>query len=273
MKPIVFLSGKGGTGKSVLAASFCAAIASQEKRALLFDADLGLATQDVLCGVETGCTLGHLVRDAREAKDAVHVSRHGFDVVSGGSGWPELTGLNLPGFEKLRESVWACGAEYEALIVDGPAGCGERAIALASCAEQVIVVCTPESTSLLGAYALVKAIHESGAQAEVGFVVNMADSAGQGEAVAKQFQAVVGQFLSVPVTFLGSVRRDNAVPLSVFDRAPFVASRAKCKASQDVVALADKAFGEAGEEGEAGNSLLERLKGKFSGPVEEDQAA
>lgn len=274
MKSIVFISGKGGVGKSVIATNLACALAENEKSVLLYDADLGLAGQDVLCGVEIGCTLGHVVRDKRDCKDAVHTSRYGFEVVSGGSGWSELSELSTDQRSGLHDSVWAEAAGKEYLLVDGQSGCSVEVVALASRADQVIAVCGTESTSLLGAYAAVKLLAEKGFSGDIGLVVNEVENSAQGHQIAQQFQTVVGQFLSVSVVYLGSVRKDNAMAQSVFERKPVVAGHPKSRCAQDFAALSERICGEA-ESAEGGElSLLEKLKSNFSRSQEsEDQAA
>src|SRR4051794_39572178 len=57
---IAVTSGKGGVGKSNVAVNLAIRFATAGKRAVLLDADMGLANADVLCNLELPANLSHV---------------------------------------------------------------------------------------------------------------------------------------------------------------------------------------------------------------------
>ncbi len=280
MKKILIVSGKGGTGKSVVAANLCASLAESEHKVLLVDADLALASQDVMLGVEIGCSIGHLLRDQREFRDAVHATRWGFDLVSGGSGWPELSALDVSLVQTYVGQADGFASDYGYVVADGPAGVGAGLVPWVQWAQEVVVVATPDALGLLGAYSAIQFAWTHNPGATVWIVVNHAGSEAHGEKVAEQLRTIVGQYLSRDAKYLGCVRDDKAVRVSVDARVPVVAHRPKCNASVDLSHLAWMiSDGGSGAETapaesavESSESLLEKIKANYSSASESEAA-
>lgn len=271
MNWISVTSGKGGTGKTVLAASLACVLAEHQKKVLLFDGDLGLANADVVMGVEIGCTLGHVIRDGRELRDAVTASRHGVDVISGGSGWLELENLDLGAMAHLVTQLQALAKNYDFVVVDTSPGWGGRVMPFLLPATHMVLVTTPDATSLMDAYALLKAVWVQNESLAAGLVVNMADSELHGDQIAKQVQAVVAQFLSQPLPHIGTVRRDGKVVSATRQRTPFVKMFASSKVTSDLESVAEFFLDPSEVEAEP-ESMLEKLKLVFSKKSDEDEA-
>jgi len=263
MKTVAVCSGKGGVGKSALACSLAAILAKDEKKVLLFDANLALPNCDMYYGLELGCTIGHVVRDNRDLRDAVMTTSSGVDLISGGSGWKELAMMTEQEIESLILQVVEFGRSYDYVIFDCASGLGSRVYPFLQQSDSCMLVTTGDATSLMDTYALLKSAWELKPTIQAGLVVNHVASAAQGRQLAKEVQTIVGQFLSRELDFWGSVRHDVTVAKCCAERKAFAESNPLCNASQDLVDTANAVMGEAVSE-VIELSMLDRLKSKFS---------
>lgn len=272
MKTIAVISGKGGVGKSALACSVASIIARDEKKVLLFDANLGFPNCDVYSGVELACTLGHVVRDNRELRDAVVTTPAGFDLISGGSGWKELALIDSAGIQKLIDSVVEFGKVYDHVIFDCGAGIGERVLPFLNVSDAAMLVTSGEATSLMDSYAAIKNIWEVKPDLVAGLVVNHVASLAQGKALGKDIKGIVGQFLSKELQMWGSVRHDGNVVKSCAERRVFAHAHQLSPASQDLIDIANAVQGLETPEVAEEVSMLSKIKSVFGKKSEGDDA-
>jgi flagellar biosynthesis protein FlhG len=276
MKTVAICSGKGGVGKTALACSIAAIIAGDQKRVLLFDGNLGLPNCDVYSGVEVGCTLGHIVRDGRELRDAVVPTKAGFDLISGGSGWKELAQLEGAEIDALVGDLMVLADTYDHVLIDCAPGVGNRVFPFLRASQGLMVVTTSEAASLMDGYALLKNAWDVNPSLSAGLVVNHVGSPAQGRGVASEVQGIVGQFLSQELEYWGSVRHDSLVARACAERRIFSSAFPTAGPSQDLVDAANAIMG-LGVEAEATEeiSMLGRIKSVFGKKIEdsEDKAA
>ena len=262
MKFVSVCSGKGGVGKTALACSAAAILARDEKKVLLFDANLGLPNCDLYTGTDLGCTIGHVVRDKREIRDAIIQTSAGFDLISGGSGWPELALLSAEGVASLISTVVSLGSGYDHVLFDLPAGIGPRVFPFLEASDAAMLITDGSAVSLMDGYALVRTAWEVAPKLSIGVVVNRCASHGAGLKVADQFKAIVGQFLSREIRHWASVREDSGVGRCCAQRQVFAESLPFSAASQDLIDAVNVIEGGT-EEPAVQVSMLERLKSKF----------
>lgn len=262
MKSVAVCSGKGGVGKTAIACSLATILAKDEKKVLLFDANLSLANCDMYFGLDIGCTLGHVVRDHRDLRDAIVTTPSGVDVISGGSGWKELALMSDDEVAVLVAQVLEFGKGYDYVIFDCAPGVSTRLFQFLSNCDSCLLVATGEATSLMDTYSLLKTAWEIKPALEVGIAMNHVASAAQGRQLAQEVQTIVGQFLSRELLYWGCVRHDITVARCCAERRAFAESHPLCHASQDLVDTANAIMGEAVPE-VMEQSMLEQLKGKF----------
>jgi flagellar biosynthesis protein FlhG len=149
--------GKGGVGKSVVAANFAVALAMSGRQVVLVDADLGAANQHTLFGLKgTGPTLQSFLEHENENLEAARVDT-GVRRLSLVRGAAAVYGAANPTHgqkERLVRHVLALDAEI--IVVDVGAGTGFNQLDLFNAAEIKVLVMTPQLTSVENAYGFVK---------------------------------------------------------------------------------------------------------------------
>ena len=239
MKSIAVANGKGGVGKTSLSVSLAISLAEHGHSALLFDADLGLANIDLILGLQPQTTLKHVLVDGADIKDAVLDGPEGVRVVTGGSGVKELTCLERTVLDGIVQKAVALGKASDFLVFDTASGLEHNVMAFLTAADRVLIVATPDPTSIMDAYATTKVLFAEKQKADVSLVVNMADDLRHGLMVYERYKAIVGQFLNREVELAGVVPKDDAVVKAARARQPFILHSPKCKASKSIDQLVD----------------------------------
>jgi flagellar biosynthesis protein FlhG len=209
------ISGKGGVGKTVITANLAAALATCGKRTLVLDADLGLANMDVILGLNAEGSIEDVLAGRMTEEEAIVHTRLGFDLLPAGSGLLESTLLTPDLTTSMESLLQRLESRYDAILFDVGAGIGEVVLFFARIADEVVVVVTPEPTSLMDAYALIKILSLRFACRNFRLVVNHADPSHpehSGMVVAARLQQVVSRFLEESAGAQISIRLSGSLP-------------------------------------------------------------
>jgi flagellar biosynthesis protein FlhG len=223
---ISIVSGKGGVGKSVITANLAAALSSSGRRILVVDADLGLANLDVILDIEPRFTIHDAIHGARTLEEVLVKTAYGFDLIPAGSGLAEGTMLTQAFAETIETFLRSFEDRYDAILFDSGAGIGDVVLFFANLAHEILLVVTPEPTSLMDAYATIKILNQFHGRKEFLLVVNQADpecSSQIGAAIAARLQSVASTYLEtgdnpIRIELAGSIPIDPAIPYSVRQR-------------------------------------------------------
>lgn len=218
---IAVTSGKGGVGKTTLAVNLALLLAELPSKVLIVDADLGLANVDVLLGMEPGRHIGHLLLPTCAPDDVAAIGPLGLRVISGGSGLQELADASSADRLALLEKLHSYYQSFDYVMIDTSPGIGLDVVDFLRTADDLLLVTTPEPTSLRDAYAALKTITREIPDGEVIPVVNCA-TAEQAKQAMQALNQVARRFLDRQCDRWYLVQSDPLVPRSIRERRPMV---------------------------------------------------
>ena len=243
---IAVTSGKGGVGKTFISANLAAALTRHGLKVLVLDADLGLANLDVVLNLHPKITL-HVVFTGRASlEEAVIEAPGGFSVLLAGSGMVEYSRLTPEVRNQFINVLQTLTPRFDVVLLDTGAGISDVVLFSVSLAAEVLIVATPEPTSLTDAYAAIKVLATQQKRQHLRLVVNQAARAGDGRAITSQLQQVLNRFVTtdsgrpVRLLHLGDIPADNAVREAVMRRQLLLQGAPGSPASLAVAQLANK---------------------------------
>lgn len=246
---VAVTSGKGGVGKTFVSANLAAALARMGERVLVLDADLGLANLDVVLNLFPKITLHDVFTGKAPLEEAILPAPGGFSVLLAGSGLVEYSRLTPEVRDKLLEIIETVSPRFDRILIDTGAGISDVVLYAVSLAHEVLVVATPEPTSLTDAYATIKVLATQQQRSAVSLVVNQVSRTGEGRVIRGQLQQVVDRFVTpslpdpaVPfrLDLVGEVPADTSVREAVQKRHLLLEAYPGSEAAKGITAVATR---------------------------------
>ncbi len=245
-RTVAITSGKGGVGKTFFSANLAAALARHGLKVLVLDADLGLANLDVVLNLYPKITLHDVFTGKAELDEAILPAPGGFSVLLAGSGLVEYSRLTPEVQDKLVSIFEQVKPRFDVVLIDTGAGISDVVLYAVSMAHEVVVVATPEPTSMTDAYATIKVLTAQQSREQLHLVINQVGRVGDGRTICNQLQQVVGRFVhtanggSPRLNLLGEIPLDNSVREAVQRRQLLLELHPGSAASQGVVQIATR---------------------------------
>ena len=211
---IAVASGKGGVGKSNFCVNFALGLQRANHRPIVIDADVGFADIEVLLGIHPQRTMVDVVKGT-SIWEALEYDSTGLPFLSAGNGLLNIHELLPHELDRLLQELDRLQDKHDIILVDSGAGMGDNMGRLLMAADDLVLVTTPEPTSIADGYALLKMMVVRGNVPNVQLVVNRARSFTDAKLTADKLRMVADRFLDLNIGVLGYVLEDVAVPNSV----------------------------------------------------------
>jgi len=244
LRVIGVTSGKGGVGKSNVAANLAVLAARTGLRVLVLDADLGLANVEILYGLKPRYHLGHLLEGDIPVREILADGPEGVKVLPAGHGLQTLTRLDDAQRMRLVAAVDQLEEDFDVIFVDVGAGIGDNVLFFIGAAQEALLVVSPEPTSLTDAYATLKVLCQEGGVRFFNVVVNQAPNEIAAKDIFDKLSTVVGKFLGAKLRWLGWLPRDENVHRAVMSQKPLVGLFPSSPATRALAGVADTLFNE-----------------------------
>lgn len=221
---ITVTSGKGGVGKSNLSVNLAIQFRKMGKRVLIFDADFGLANVEVMFGAIPQFNLSDLIYRGKDISEIITEGPMEIGFISGGSGILGLNNLTKEQILYLVKCLEKLGTMTDIIIVDTGAGISDAVLEFVLASPEVLLVSTPDPSSLTDSYSLLKALYHhpdfAKNQSQIYVVSNRVANVEEGRQLFEKLDSVVKQFLAGKIQYLGAIPQDGALEKAVRQQKP-----------------------------------------------------
>lgn len=241
---ITVTSGKGGVGKTSISINLAIQLTRLGKRVVVFDADFGLANIEVMLGVRPQYNLADMMFRGRDLTDIITQGEEGISFISGGSGIQELASMNRDQVMFLTSRLIALDKFADIVIVDTGAGISDSVLEFVLASTEVLLVATPEPTSITDAYALLKALNRKEAfvkeDTSIKMISNRVKNDAEGQNLYEKMSVVSDKFLNIPITYLGPVPMDEQISKAVMRQKPVSVINPEAPSAKAIKQIAEK---------------------------------
>ncbi|SHO49842.1 MinD/ParA family protein [Anaerocolumna xylanovorans] len=270
---VTVTSGKGGVGKSNLSVNLGIQLCRMGKRVIILDADFGLANVEVMLGIRPKYNLADIIYGSKGLQEIITKGPENLMFISGGSGIQELSNITKGQISFLNEKLYELDEIADIIIIDTGAGITDSVLEFVMASSEVLLVITPEPTSITDAYALLKVLNKredfNSDMTSIKMIANRINSEEEGRSLYNKMNLVVEKFLTIKLEYLGGIPQDSNVSRSVMQQKPYSVLYPNSPSSRAVSVLAkalcdDVPAGNLGQRGIAHffSSLLHRKTSK-----------
>ncbi len=240
VRTIAITSGKGGVGKTNIAANIALEMRKNGKEVMILDADLGLSNIDILFQLTPRYNIKHVLNGEMTLKDIIIEGPRGIKILPASSGVQELTSLDE--FQRLRllEGFDSYNDDIDFLIIDTGAGISENVAFFCVAAQEIVIVTSPEPTAITDAYALIKVLFTRYQEKEFRVIVNFAKSSDDGFDVFRRLSMAAEKFLNISLDYIGYIPFDDCVQRAVKEQRALVEIYPNSIASRKITEIASK---------------------------------
>ena len=233
---ITVTSGKGGVGKSNTAINLAIWMRKMGQRVIILDADFGLANIEIMFGTVPKHNLCDLIYQGKNSKEIITWGPGGIGFISGGSGIAGLSNLRRDYLIYIIQNLAQLDEIADVIIVDTGAGISDAVLEFLVASGEILVVTTPEPTSITDSYSLLKALARhprfSPEESKIKVIANRVEAAEDGLALFKKLNVVVERYLNIPLTYLGAIPKDDKLSDAVMQQMPVALQNPTAKSAR-----------------------------------------
>lgn len=249
---IAVTSGKGGVGKTTMSVNIALELARRGKKVVIFDADFGLANVEVMLGIRPRYNLLDLIHNNKSMTEIITNGPEGIGFISGGSGVSELATLDNNSIKLLISELVKLDQMYDVVIIDTGAGITDSVMEFVMMSPEVLLVVTPEPTSITDSYSLLKVLRRkenfNPIYKTIHVIANRVMDESEGDEIYNKINTVSTKFLNTKLQFLGSVYQDKNASMAVIEQKPLIQAYPNTQASRSINNLVSKLVDEAQDE-------------------------
>lgn len=239
---ITVTSGKGGVGKSNTAINLAIQFRKMEQRVIILDADFGLANIEIMFGAVPKHNLCDFIYQGKSIKDIITWGPMEVGFISGGSGIAGMSNLDKDHLSTIIGDLAELDEMADTIIVDTGAGIADAVLEFLVASGEILLVTTPEPTSITDSYSLLKALSRhprySPETTQIRVLANKVTGESEAQALYMKLQTVVERYLKVPISYLGMIPQDPQLARAVMQQMPVSLENPKARSAMAYEAVA-----------------------------------
>ncbi len=241
---ITVTSGKGGVGKSNTAINLAIQFRKMDQKVIILDADFGLANIEIMFGTVPKYNLYDLIYQGKKIQDIITWGPMDVGFISGGSGIVGMSNLSRDYLNYIIQNLVELDSLADVIIVDTGAGISDAVLEFLVASNEILLVTTPEPTSITDSYSLLKALNRhsrfSQEYTSINVLANKVRNEEEGSMLYHKLNMVVSRYLKIPIEYLGYVPQDDQLARAVMQQTPVSLRNPSAKASMAYAGIARK---------------------------------
>ena len=234
----VVAGGKGGVGTTTLAVNLSVALAQMGQRVVLVDADLDRPDVSSLCRLSERHSITDLLSSRRSIHELLEPGPGGMQVVPGTWAPIQTHPFSEAAQTRLIQQLKLLGPHADSVVLDAGSSVTEFTGRIWQSAEDVLLVTTPDTVSVMDTYASIKMMTQRGDINRIHVVVNQTSDERVAGDVYRRLERSCQRFLAVPLLAGGMVPLDKHVPEASQAGVPLIMRSPGCPAARSIDHLA-----------------------------------
>lgn len=232
---ITVTSGKGGVGKSNTAINLAIQFRKMDQRVIILDADFGLANIEIMFGAVPKHNLCDLIYQGKSISDIITWGPMEVGFISGGSGITGMSNLDKDNVGYIIDNLVELDEMTETIIVDTGAGISDTVLEFLVASGEILLVTTPEPTSITDSYSLLKALSRHpryrADATQIKVLANKVSGEQEALSLYGKLETVVERYLKVPISYLGMIPQDQLLAKAVMQQMPVSLDNPKARSA------------------------------------------
>ncbi len=221
---ITVTSGKGGVGKSNTAINLAIQFRKMGQKVIILDADFGLANIEIMFGAVPKHNLCDLIYQGKSISDIITWGPMEVGFISGGFGITGMSNLDKDNLGTIIDNLAELDEMTDTIIVDTGAGISDSVLEFLVASGEILLVTTPEPTSITDSYSLLTALSGhpcyKGERTQVKVLANKVTGEQDALSLYGKLETVVERYLKVPISYLGMIPQDQLLAKAVMQQMP-----------------------------------------------------
>jgi flagellar biosynthesis protein FlhG len=237
-------SGKGGVGKTSFTLNLGLALAQLGQRVQLLDGSLGLGNIDVDLGLTPNYSINDFFNQKKRFLEIGLEDPHGISIIPAGSGFPELTNLDVSQRISLLNEIDSIAEKFNFMLIDVGPGISSNVLYFNMVAQESIIIVTPEPTSIANAIVLIKTLLTKHVKSNFMVLLNFVANENEARELFKTLVVTIDRYLiNVSIDYLGFVPFDNKLAVALKNQTPVLEAYPDSPSSKSFIEIAKTLLG------------------------------
>ncbi|AIS52510.1 site-determining protein [Thermoanaerobacter kivui] len=234
---LTITGGKGGIGKTCISVNLSLGLKKLGYNVTIIDADLGFSNVEIELGVTSKYTLLDVLYNNKMITEVISEGPLGIKYISSGGDFNLINeGVDLSLF---LNNIKILDYYSDFIIIDTGAGLNNIVNNFLKAADEVLVIVTPEPTSIMDAYTLIKYSLKDNDK-KINVLINKVKNFEEYREIYNRFEAVVKNYLGVNLNDLGYLEYDDKMMECIIEQNPILLKYGNSKTSKKILTIAAK---------------------------------